>query len=59
MLPRAARISLGSDKEVMMREEKATGLLERNVHRFALGGQALAIVSALLLVPIVRRLRAR
>ena len=42
-----------------MREEKASGLLERNAHTFALGGQALAILSALLLVPIVRRLRAR
>ena len=42
-----------------MREEKASGLLERNAHTFALGGQALAVLSALLLVPIVRRLRAR
>ena len=59
MTPRAAPGSLGFDKEVIMREKKASGLLERNAHKFALGGQALAIGSALLLVPIVRRLRAR
>ena len=41
-----------------MREEKQ-GVLERNAHKFALGGQAFAIVSLLLLVPFVRRLRHR
>jgi hypothetical protein len=40
-----------------MNEERPEGMLERNAHRFALGGQAFAVVSLLLLVPVVRRLR--
>ncbi|HUJ56011.1 MAG TPA: hypothetical protein VLW49_08505 [Gaiellaceae bacterium] len=40
-----------------MDEEMPEGILERNAHKFALGGQAFAVVSLLLLVPVVRRLR--
>ena len=42
-----------------MSEEKAEGVLEKNAHKFALGGQAVAAISILLLVPLVRRLRAQ
>jgi hypothetical protein len=40
-----------------MADEKSDGVLERNAHKFALGGQAVAAISILLLVPFVRRLR--
>jgi hypothetical protein len=40
-----------------MGEDKPEGVFERNAHKFALGGQAFAVVSLLLLVPIVRRIR--
>ena len=42
-----------------MSEERPEGVFERNAHRFALGGQAVAAVSILFLVPFVRRLRAQ
>ena len=42
-----------------MSEDKQEGVLEKNAHKFALGGQAVAAVSILLLVPFVRRLRAQ
>ncbi len=47
------------DKEVRMAQDKPEGVLEKNAHRFALGGQALGALSILLLVPFVRRLRAQ
>ena len=40
-----------------MREEKPQGVLEKNAHRFALGGQLVAVLSVLLLVPAIRKLR--
>lgn len=40
-----------------MGEEKAEGVFERNRHRFALGGQAAALLSVLFLVPAIRKLR--
>ncbi|HET7568144.1 MAG TPA: hypothetical protein VFJ91_09155 [Gaiellaceae bacterium] len=40
-----------------MREEKPEGALEKNAHRFALGGQLVAVLSILFLVPVIRRLR--
>ncbi|HZD86859.1 MAG TPA: hypothetical protein VE088_02510 [Gaiellaceae bacterium] len=40
-----------------MGEDKPEGVFERNRHKFALGGQAVAVGSLLLLVPVVRRLR--
>ncbi len=40
-----------------MGEEKTEGVLEKNAHKFALGGQAVAVLSILFLVPVVRRLR--
>ena len=42
-----------------MGEDKPEGVFERNAHKFALGGQAFAVMSLLLLVPVVRRLRER
>ena len=40
-----------------MGDEKSEGALEKNAHKFALGGQAVAAISILLLVPFVRRMR--
>lgn len=40
-----------------MSDEKSEGVLERNVHKFALGGRAVAVLSLLFLVPVLRRRR--
>ena len=40
-----------------MGEEKTEGVLEGNAHKFALGGQLVAVLSILFLVPVVRKLR--
>jgi hypothetical protein len=40
-----------------MRDEKTDGVLEHNAHKAALGGQLVAILSLLALVPVLRRLR--
>ena len=40
-----------------MGEEKQDGVLEQNAHKVALGGQLVAILSLLALVPVLRRLR--
>ncbi len=40
-----------------MGEEKKEGVLEKNAHKFALGGQLVAVLSILFLVPVVRKLR--
>ena len=42
-----------------MGEEKQEGVLEHNAHKFALGGQAVALGSLLFLVPVFRKLRAQ
>jgi hypothetical protein len=39
-----------------MGEEKE-GVLEQNAHKVALGGQVVAVLSILALVPVIRRLR--
>ena len=38
-----------------MGESKPAGMLERHAHKFALGGEAVAVLSILLLVPFLRR----
>ncbi len=38
-----------------MDEEKPKGALERHGHKLALGGEAVAVLSILLLVPFLRR----
>jgi hypothetical protein len=40
-----------------MGAEEKDGVLEQNAHRVALGGQAVAVLSILALVPVIRRLR--
>ena len=40
-----------------MREEKAKGILKGNAHRFARGGQAIAVLSFLFFLPFLRRRR--
>jgi hypothetical protein len=40
-----------------MTDEKREGILERNAHRVALGGQVAAVLSIIFLVPVIRRLR--
>jgi hypothetical protein len=42
-----------------MSEEKSEGVLGRRAHKFALGGKAAGVLSIILLVPFVRRLRAQ
>ena len=42
-----------------MGEEKSEGAPEKNAHKLALGARVVAAVSVLLLVPVVRRLRAQ
>ena len=49
---------LGNPEEVHeMGEEKTEGVLEKNAHKVALGGQIVAVLSILFLVPVIRRLR--
>jgi len=40
-----------------MGEEKRADLLRRNTHKFALGGEAIAVLSIAFLVPFMRRRR--
>jgi|GEM_PF-4169675 hypothetical protein len=40
-----------------MGEDKTDGMLEKNAHKVALGGQALAVLGILFLVPVIRKLR--
>ena len=40
-----------------MTQEKPTGFLERNTHKFAIGGPALTVLSVLFFVPFLRRRR--
>ena len=40
-----------------MGDDKAESVLKRKAHRFALGGQAVAVLSVLFLVPFLRRRR--
>ena len=42
-------------KEVAMTKEKPNRFLERNAHKFTIGGQALTLLSILFLVPFLRR----
>jgi hypothetical protein len=42
-----------------MGDEKSKGKVERHAHKLVLGGRAVAAVSILLLVPLVRHLRER
>lgn len=41
-----------------MGKEKSEGAPEKNAHKFALGARAVAAVSVVLAVPVLRRLRA-
>jgi len=38
-----------------MTEEKPNGFLERNAHKFTVGGKAVTLFSVLFLVPFLRR----
>jgi hypothetical protein len=40
-----------------MGDEKTEGVFERNTHRFAIGGQIVALASLLFLVPVIRKYR--
>jgi len=40
-------------------EEKTEGMLEKNAHKIAVGGQVVAALSLLALVPVIRRMRER
>jgi hypothetical protein len=42
-----------------MGKEKEEGVVERKAHRFAIGGEIVAALSILFLVPVIRKLRAQ
>lgn len=42
-----------------MGEEKPQGFVQRNLHKCVLCGQAAAVLSVLLLVPVIRKRRAQ
>jgi len=55
--PQRGRRQALVDKEVVMREEKPESVRKGNARRFVRGGEAVAVLSVLFLVPFLRRRR--